>query len=223
MSGLRAPTAWMSSPFQTRSDTPWTQRATVIMRGLVRDLSAQPGTCIASMAAGRTPIRPHDLSRRACTAHRRSSTLRRSVDGSRVAWSDTARPGDIRAPRRHVLTGRDLRLCHRAPGCGGPARGDSHRGHADRRVRRNAQLGLRRVRPLRARLVLWRSGGLQTTGGRGAPSRPGCHSRCGLQPSRPRGQLSGSVTAGRFFTTAPNAMGRAINYEAPTRSRCGTS
>ena len=78
-----------------------------------------------------------------------------------------------------------------------PPRGSRHhrdRAHAACRLRRPAQLGLRRRAALRARQRLWPARGPEGAGGGRARARADGVPRRGLQPLRPEGQLPAPAT-----------------------------
>ena len=128
-----------------------------------------------STAPIRGPIPRRASSRTACTGRRRSSTPRLPLAARQLDGVAPRRPRDLRAARRHVHSPRapSPAARQRLPEL---ARSRRHRDRADagRRVRRRAQLGLRRRRPVRAVAELRparRSARLRRRGARARPRR----------------------------------------------------
>ena len=96
------------------------------------------------------------------------------------------RPRRLRAPRRDVLGGGDVRWRCAVPRRAPRARGDGDRADARRDLSRGSRLGLRRRLRVRAAPRLRRPGGAGPARRRRARRRPGSDRRRGLQPPRPR-------------------------------------
>ena len=152
------------------------------------------------------------------------------VDPAAFAWEVDAwqvppfpRLGALRAARRHLHPGGDLRRRHPAPAISQGPRRDRHRAHADRAVPRRAELGLRRRLPLRRAELLRRPRRAAASGRRRAPRRASGRPRRRLQPPRPRGQLSSTGSARTSPTATARPGATRSTSTARTATRCAPS
>ncbi len=130
-----------------------------------------------------------------------------------------ARP--LRAARRHVLGGGELRRRH--PAAGRAARARRHRDRADagRDLSGRARLGVRRSLHLRAARGLRRAGRPGAPGGRGPPRRARCRARRRLQPRRTRQRGVPSLWAVLHGPARRHALGRRARLRRAGRPRVG--
>ncbi len=184
-------------------------------RRVSRDLGGRGGRGHALLVPARRPRSPARSGvaiaarRRArCVAGRRSRGVRLVGPGGAVADARPRRPGGLRAARRHVHRGRDVRRGHRAAAGARRSRRDGDRADADCRVRRQPQLGLRRRRPVRARPRLRHAERPAPSRRRGPPGRPRRAPRSRLQPPRARRRVSRQLQPVLLHDAAREPVGR---------------
>ena len=175
-----------------------------------------PGTSTASTASATGPTRR--------PGHQPEGVHGPSVvvDGAGAAWTDQAfrghalaRPRVLRAARRHLHGGRDLRGGHPAPAPAGRARDHRDRADAGRRVPGLAQLGLRRRPPVRAAVHLWRTA-RPPAPGRRRPTARGLSVVLDVVYNHlgPEGNYLGEY--GPYYTDRyKTPWGTAINFDGP--------
>ena len=152
------------------------------------------------------------------------------VDPTAFPWTDelfrraaAARARALRAARRHVHGRGHVRRGDRAPRRPRRARRHRHRAHAGRPVPRDAQLGLRRRRPLRAAVDLRRARRPAAARRRVPRTRPRRRPRRRLQPPRARGQLPRASSARTSPTATARRGARRSTSTGREATRCAAS